>query len=143
MARKGGQPPTPSAVRIASGTNRKHRHGDPSEAFDPAELPTKPHFASVDAEALWDSSVVPLIDAGVAKAVDQPLLQSMCELYGLYRSSFEIAVQDPIDKDARIAVATYWGKFETAASRCGIGPTDRARLRIETGSTPKVERADS
>ncbi len=140
---KGGRPATPSAVRIAAGTNRKHRHGKPEEAYDPFELPIKPHFHSVVASELWDEAVIPLIEAGVAKAVDSSLLVSMCELWGLYRHAFEIASQDPIDKDARIAVATYWGKFETAASRCGIGPTDRARLKIESGPAKQVKRGNA
>lgn len=96
-------------------------------------LPEKPSFISQDASHLWDV----LLDqvAHRLKAEDIPLLQSACELWGLYRASYELAVIEPTNKDARIAVTSYWQKFEQATARFGLNPADRQRLKTQP---PKI-----
>lgn len=137
---KGGRPPKPVPVRIADGTHRNDRHGSVDALVQPAEAPEKPHFENAAAADLWDTLVAELIELGVAKSTDAALLQSMCEMWGLYRAAYSVAEQDPTDKDARIAVTSYWAKFETAASRCGMNPTDRGRLRINKPDKGGVRR---
>lgn len=94
--------------------------------------PAKPSFMSGEASQLWDSLIEQVSHR--LKPEDMPLLQSACELWGLYRASYDEAVLDPTDKDARIAVTSYWAKFEQAAARFGLNPADRQRLK-----TPPVK----
>jgi P27 family predicted phage terminase small subunit len=97
-----------------------------------AELPEKPVFECSYASSLWDELVDRLHAAKLLKAVDIPLLQSACEMWGLYRKCYVLANNDPTNKDCRIAVTAYWAKFEQAAARFGLNPSDRQRLRTET-----------
>lgn len=80
-----------------------------------------------------------LVQKGIARKLDTALLWSMCEVWSFYRKSADAAKDDPVDKDTRCAVLAYWQAFERAASRCGLTPSDRARLNISSESTkPKV-----
>ncbi len=88
---------------------------------------------------MWDSHVRALEEMGVATPTDAAILQSMCELWGLYRMAYELAESMPIDKDARIAVTTYWAKFEAAAARCGLNPSDRGRLKVDVAKPAGIQ----
>jgi phage terminase small subunit len=94
---------------------------------------------SVDEAWLWDGPVEERIEAGVVGASDGPMAWSMCELWGLYRGAVVEAKKDPINKEARIAVTGYWHAFEVAASRFGMNPSDRSKLRMDApkASDPK------
>ena len=82
------------------------------------------------AQWLWDSVVDDLVRLNVAKKLDTAHLWAMCEVWGLYRAAMEVAIKDPTDKDARIAVVSYLASFETAAAKCGLSPADRAKLTV-------------
>lgn len=71
--------------------------------------------------------------------VDLALLQSTCEMWGLYRSAFALAAANPIDKDARIAVTSYWAKFEQGAARFGMNPSDRQRIKATKAAKPSIQ----
>ena len=60
--------------------------------------------------------------------LDAAAVQGVCEMWSLYRKTLKIVNDDPIDKDARIAVTSYWQAFITAAARLGMTPTDRLKL---------------
>ena len=49
--------------------------------------------------------------------------------WGLYRQAVGLAKENPTDMSIRTAVVAYWTGFERAASRFGMSPCDRARLR--------------
>lgn len=129
--RSGRKPAKPDAVRLADGTYRSDRHGLIELKPQAGGLPRKPIFACRHAEQLWDDIAAELAEIGVVKRIDASLLQSLCELWGLYRKSYAIAAQRPIDRDARISVVAYWAKFEQAAARFGLNPQDRSRLQID------------
>lgn len=103
------------------------------------ELPEKPSFVSEDASQLWDDVAETLYDEKKLTLVDLALLQSTCELYGLYRASYAIAAQCPTDKDARIAVTSYWAKFEQGAARFGMNPSDRQRIKATKKVKPSIQ----
>ena len=84
------------------------------------------------ASDLWDFVVPDLAATGILRLVDTPMLQSMCELWGLYRQSYEMLVMEPADKDARNATLAYWTQFKDAASKCGLSPADRERLHVRS-----------
>lgn len=118
-------------IKIAQGTYR----ADKSGALDEKPLidgeVSAPEFRNPHAAELWESHVEPLIEVGVVKPTDVAMAKSMCQMWGLYCESFELAALAPADKDARIAVTSYWTKFEAAAARFGMNPSDRSRLRTD------------
>jgi len=128
--RSGGSSAIPMSVKLANGTWKK-KDGDPATAVMATGVPTKPEFKNEHADKLWDDTVEILISLDLATAIDTPLLRSLCEMWGLYRDAYDVAVVDPIAREARIAVVTYWAKFESAAARFGMNPSDRSRLRID------------
>ena len=108
---------------------------DKSGALDAKpKLPDRvetPELRNPHAAELWETHCLPLINAGVIKTTDVAMAKSMCQLWGLYCEAFEVAHMSPTDKDARISVTSYWTKFEAAAARFGMNPSDRSRLRID------------
>jgi len=111
-------------------TYRKDRHADRIAESRAEGLPECPDGLGSAAQWLWDFVVDELGRIGVAKRIDTPHLWAMCEAWGLYRNAVEIAKGDPTDKDARIAVVSYMATFEAAAAKCGLSPSDRAKLTI-------------
>lgn len=128
---RSGRKPTPQIVKIAAGTYRPHRDGDIGEIPQADARPEKPNFQCPYAEKFWDETICPAIDAGYITVLDAAICKSACELWGLYVVSYDIALNSPTDKDARIAVTNYWAKFEQAAARLALNPADRQRMRIE------------
>ena len=79
--------------------------------------PAMPKGMVKEEKWLWNLVVDSFRNAGILAAIDAALLRSACELWNLYRKSFKLAKKFPTDKDTRIAVTSYWAKFETASSR--------------------------
>lgn len=102
------------------------------------EMPQKPEFECPLAGELWDEVAGKLHEAKLLRVVDLPLLQSACELWGLYRRAYSAANRNPVDKDCRIAVTAYWAKFEQAAARFGLNPSDRQRLKTDAPVRPAI-----
>ena len=135
-----GRPRKPTAQHELEGTYRKDRHGD--RALEPAAagVPAKPKGLSKEAAALWDHVVTELVTNGTAKRMDTAALQALCEVWGLYRKAVAAANKYPIDKEVRCAVTAYLAQFERLASRFGLTPESRARIRVNPpdNTTPKV-----
>jgi phage terminase small subunit len=108
---------------------RADRHGNRAAEAKADGEPLKPTRMSADERWMW-KLVDSLTSMGVTKKIDTPHVWSMCEMWGLYRQSVVLAKADPTDKDARIAVVSYWTAFEAAAAKCGLTPTDRAKLTV-------------
>ncbi|MEM8866507.1 MAG: P27 family phage terminase small subunit [Planctomycetota bacterium] len=128
---KSGRPRKPQLLQIAEGTHRSDRHGASGDAVCVDGKPEKPNFSNPWADELWETDIAPLIELGVITRTDSSIAQTTCEMYGLYRMCYELAEQDPTDKDTRIAVTAYWAKYEQGASRLGLNPSDRARMKVE------------
>lgn len=90
-------------------------------------LPPCPMELDDIAGGLWKEVAENAPKLGIA-LLDAAAVQGVCELWSLYRRSLKIANDDPVDKDARIAVTSYWQAFITAAARLGMTPTDRLKL---------------
>ena len=139
-ARRGaGRKRKPTAQLKTEGRFRKDRHADRADEPTAEGKPTRPRTLDKEASWFWRVHVRPLIKAGVATALDQSALWQLCELWSLYRRAAEVANDDPTDKDARIAVTQYRAAWDSLASRFGLTPADRARLRVE----PKAPSADA
>lgn len=127
---KGRPPKTTDRLKLHGGY-RADRHGERNEPVATGE-PIKPEFGDEwkEASAHWDDVVPGLIANGTAKAQDAPSLRVMCELWQFLRRSMSAAVAEPTDKELRCAVTSYKQAWETLAAKCGLTPSDRARLNI-------------
>lgn len=122
-----GRPPKPKAAHILSGTFREDRHGG---AEPPATgVPERPRGLKGEARKLWDQVVPQLVANGTAKNLDTAALVACCDLWGKFRAASLAADADPTDRAARAAVIAYHSAWERTASKLGLTPADRARLR--------------
>lgn len=126
-----GRPRKSDELKIAKGTYREDRSGVLDLKPDLSGDIDKPEFVNAHASDMWDNEVAKLIDSGVIKPTDIAMARSMCQMWGLYCDCYAAAESNPVDKDTRIAVCSYWSKFEQAAARFGMNPSDRGRLRID------------
>ena len=126
----GGRPAKHTDDLKLVGAFRSDRHGDRENAPKAIGAPRKPAWTESDeASALWDRLVPGLAERGLVGQDDEAFLQAMCEVWGLYREAYELAQVDATDKDARIAYLGYFAAFQQAASKCGLTPMDRQKLR--------------
>ena len=132
--RSGGSNKLAESIRIARGTGKT----EPTLASQLRSELKRPKFKSRHARDLWNSVAEDLQQAGVVKSIDAALLQCTCELWGLYREAFDRASADPTDKDCRLAVASYFSKFEQCCARFGLNPADRSRLKVDKPETSGV-----
>ena len=133
-----GRRRTPTAMLMATGGYRPDRHADRK---GPAVegVPAKPRGLSKAAASLWDLIVPEMIETGIVKSLDTASLTALCEMWGFYRQSVEVAKEDPISKDARIAVTSYFAAFERMASRFGMTPDARERLTISDEQIAEID----
>jgi P27 family predicted phage terminase small subunit len=126
-----GRPPKPIAAHRLDGTFRRDRHGD--DVREPSGKPTRPDWLSDTAAALWESLVPDLEERGIATAADWPELSAMCDWWSRYRQASEALDRvDYADSKAyrlQILAGAAWKNFSSVASRFGLNPADRARLR--------------
>lgn len=126
-----GRPRKPTAALKLHGGYRNNEHGNRAAEPQPEGKPTKPRGMKKHAVELWDRIVPQLVSMGVAKEIDTTILRTACEMYHLYREALKVAEKFPIDKDARIAVTSYFAAFERAATKLGISPVDRTRVKAD------------
>lgn len=128
-AGRSGRPAKAIALHVTDGTFREDRHagGAPVIAGDVV----KPDFLDPVASDFWDRLAPKLIAVNVLTPADVESLQSCCDVWALWRKTHFMLMEDPTDKDTRIAASTYLGLFNAIAARFGLNPSDRARLKIE------------
>ena len=129
MAR--GRPRKPTELKILQGTFRKGQDTPLTLIPDLSGEVERQSFPDHAARQMWNTVVQKLIDSDVLKPTDVPMARSMCEFWGLYCASHKLASKNPTDPGARTAVCSYWQRFEQAASRFGMTPSDRSRLRLD------------
>jgi P27 family predicted phage terminase small subunit len=96
--------------------------------------PVRPDWLEGLARDLWDSITPGLVATGVAKARDTVALIGMCEWWALYRRLMDaLSSEDVSPKLAPLAAQAgiAWDKFSQMASKFGMTPSDRAKLRVE------------
>lgn len=136
---KSGRRPKPDVLKLAKGTYRADRSGDPDKKPKPDGVPMRPKMSMPEARAFWDRYVPELVRIGVAKQIDSARLQAMCEAWALLRLATKAVNADPIDKDARIAYAEYSRQFAQAADQFGMNPVGRTRIQVDTDdSKPSI-----
>lgn len=125
-----GPKPKAISIHIAEKTLRKHRHGDGKAPAPEGKLPARPAGLKGDAKTFWDKHIVPLEPLGVLTQVDLPLLETLCETYGLYRAALKEAKRYPLMQDARMAWKTYADLFNKLLGECLLTPEARTRMKI-------------
>lgn len=131
-----GRPRKPVNELKLHGGYRPDRHGDRSDP-ECVGVPVKPPDMDQEAEWLWDFVVDELTANGTLKRVDTPALMCVCDLWAKYRKVSKAADGDPGDKDLRCSLTAYYGAYQTAASKIGLSPVDRTRVKSESDSGPK------
>lgn len=133
MGFRGRQPKSKSRHR-REGTFRADRHADRVDDRDfDGELPERPDDLSVDELAVW-SLVVDTSPSGVLRAIDQSELVGCCWWYGEFCKAMRTMrpMRATVKSYYRLSnlAAIAWKHFAAAASRFGMTPADRARLKV-------------
>jgi len=130
-----GPKPKPAILHIADGTHRRDRHGDPAAIVASPGTPERPKELAGDAKKLWDAIVPGLVESGVATERDAVELAEMCQWFKRYKKAAKecdrTAASNPYYRQLLLATKTAWGEFDGIASRFGLTPSDRARLKVE------------
>lgn len=130
-----GRPRKPVPDLLLEDRYRIDRHGEASSAWLPYGEPVMPDSLSPEARELWESLVPQLTQRGVATAVDTAELTGLCEWWGRYREASATLGEIEDRKSTEyyrigILAGAFWKNFSTAASRFGLNPSDRAKLRL-------------
>lgn len=137
-----GRPRKPIQAKILDGSYREDRDGPiPPATGSPPESPAGLHG---EALAFWGRVVPDLIERGVVAGSDTTALVLMCEWWALYRR-----LRDSLPPEGSLAgqtqtitqMAIATDKFDRLASRFGLNPSDRARLRLPPPGAAKTGKA--
>ena len=93
--------------------------------------PKKPRGLDKVASRLWDGIVPKLSAAGIVSEVDGVCLGDMCRWYARYTES----AKDWGDAQSSRLARAAWQEFASLASKFGMNPSDRARLRVAPKDT--------
>jgi phage terminase small subunit len=135
MGLRGPSPQTADSLKL-SGAYRPDRHADRANIPAAAGVPTRPRDLKPAARAFWDAVVGDLVANGTAKRLDTSMLRAAAEFWGLYRAALKLAEKSPTEKNVRCAVTGYFAAWDRAATKLGLSPADRTRIRLilDTGS---------
>src|SRR5688572_22900134 len=129
-----GRPRKPDELKILDGTWRPDKDADPSAPPVADGVPVMPRRLVGEAAEMWGRVVPGLIASGLAKERDADQLASMCEWWGRYREYSDRLDTAPESQDTyrlMIQVGICHTNFDKVASRFGLTPSDRAKLRME------------
>jgi phage terminase small subunit len=123
------RPPKPTALHRAAETYREDRHGTRIDEQVAGGSPQKPDWLNADASWAWDE-ITSCLAAGVLASVDVLLLAGTCRWWAEWRR-WDLAMGDgecdPYKAGCMAGMA--WKAFTVGASKLGLSPVDRARLR--------------
>jgi P27 family predicted phage terminase small subunit len=129
-----GRPKKPDDLKILDGTWRRDRDGKPEERVQAEGEPVPPSHLKGESLSFWKHVVPGLIKSGVAKEADAPELAMMCEWWGRYRRySRMLDRMKNNDKNlyqTTILCGIACTNFDKVASKFGLTPSDRAKLRV-------------
>ena len=136
----GGRPPKPLSLLKLDGTYTRSRHANriDDSLFD--GKPKKANWLAFEAKRFWKWQVEPLIEKGVATEADSATLQAMAQLWARWRwadQQCSECLHDVYDFARWTRVSTSLiQRFDNLASRFGMTPVDRARLRVQPTEQP-------
>lgn len=129
-----GRPRKSKALKTLEG-NRSREDLDYDEPTGDG-VPRMPDDLDADAFICWESTFSQLVLNGAGSG-DTLRIVGMCNWYSLYvRLQRVIAQSEVPDYKTVILAGLAWKNFESSASRFGLSPADRARLRTEPKPKP-------
>jgi phage terminase small subunit len=133
-----GRPRKPIEEHLLNSTFRADRHGDRAAGAVADGVPTRPSGLNAAERWFWDEVVGGLVALGFAKRIDTATLRAAAEFWSLYRGALAVAKKNPTDQAARSAVVAYHASWQSAASRFGLSPSDRMRIRCLASDPTKA-----
>ncbi len=125
---RSGRRRIPITEHIENGTYRPSRHGPIPDAAEGE--PVKPRSLTGAALAHWKRVVPDLVARGMAKAIDAPALEQLCELWALSVAVLKKLRKCPEDKDASLVYRGYVRDYNAIGKRFGLAYGDRKRLQV-------------
>jgi len=123
-----GRPPKPTAEKLLNGNPGRRPISDDEPQFD--GVPVMPDWLDYYAQELWELVVSDLVTAGVAKSVDGPALAGMCMWWGIWRKFDQLIQEGDLEYKTVCRAAMGWKQFSAIASKFGMTPSDRVRLKV-------------
>lgn len=145
MPRKGGRVPTPTALKLVKGDDKKHPERiNRSEPKPEMIAPDRPEDLADDVGEVWDRVIADLSFMGLAAAADQDSLKCYCEAVVVHRKASAVLAKSPVlikglhggmvrnpaivvQRDAALTICRFAQEF-------GLTPSSRTRIRVEEAS---------
>ncbi len=132
----------PVAEHVRDGTYRADRHGPVPEPEPPAPPPERPADLAGGAAEFWDR--VLLLIGPTLRPADGPQLVQMCRWWARWvecEAALDAEETPGTVEHSRLikAAATCSASFDRIASRFGLTPADRAKLRSEAPAQAKAK----
>lgn len=132
-----GRPKKPTEQHKAQGSFREDRHGPDRTAMKADGRPVKPRGLSKAESWAWGFIVRDLDRLTVARRLDTPALTALCAWWARYaENAAELAKHKPTDPSyyrVLIQCQMCWKTFDSLASKFGLSPGDRTRIKLEDG----------
>lgn len=138
-----GRPRKPLPELLLEGRFREDRHGSAEQVWlPPSTLPDAPSWLRSEGRELWQRLAPQLSAVGVATDLDATELAALCEWWGRFREASQAldAVSERQSTEyyrLSILANMAWKNFSAAASKFGLNPSDRARLRLNPDGEQK------
>lgn len=139
-----GRPRKPTAKHKLDGTFREDRHGGRGDAS--IALPGTPEMPvglGDDARELWLQVVAQLMQAKIVVQIDSSQLEAMCRWWARYMENERHACEYAHDIEAgeiyERRAKRAWDAFDKVASRFGLTPADRAKLKVAGPTENKTD----
>jgi len=141
-----GRPRKPVKELVLEGKYREDRHGSLSDLPEPDGLPAMPDWLPDEAKQLWNSLASGLAKIGVATQIDESELAAMCDWWSKYRDASGMVEKMRSEPDSgkeyyrwSILAGMAWKNFTSAASKFGLNPADRAKMRLDFSGVKKED----
>jgi len=136
-----GRPRKPIEQKIAEGTYRRDRDGPIDCAVTTEGEPVAPDWLAGEALEFWSLITPQLVKGRVAGKCDSSALAMLCWWYAeflkLIRTVDETRKAGKTPSPAQyVALGVTCDKWDKLASKFGLSPADRAKLKIEPQSGP-------
>lgn len=121
---------------------RADRHAESGDAVPATGTPMPTRKLDAHGLCLWGAVVPGLIAAKIVGEADSQYLTDMCFWYSVHERAMKLvdeALEGGKIPTAVTAAAIAWDKFDKIASRFGLTPSDRAKLRVQPAATGGVE----
>lgn len=127
-----GRPPKPTAQHKVEGTYNSTRHKARIDGTFETGKPAKPESLSGRASLCWDLIVAGTPDS-VLCLVDGLSLEAAARWFAKWDEWMTNIEQNPGGYKGQILAGHAWNQFQTIASKFGLTPADRAKIKAPDG----------